>query len=81
METENILYNALVAILELNEKILELERTGFVDLMDEKEDTALMFGGEVAGRIQNIPTTEELIKKIIAEASEVLETLPKKVLK
>jgi hypothetical protein len=49
--------------------------------MDEKEDTALMFGGEVAGRIQNIPTTEELINNIIAEASDVIKTLPEKVLK
>ncbi|MGY5864875.1 MAG: nitronate monooxygenase [Candidatus Thorarchaeota archaeon] len=67
--------------LDSNEKILELERTGFVDLMDEKEDSALMFGGECAGRISDLPTTGELISKIVAEASEVLETLPKKVLK
>jgi enoyl-[acyl-carrier protein] reductase II len=67
--------------LDSNEKILELERTGFVDLMDEKEETALMFGGEVVGRIGNLPSTAELIESIISEASEVLETLPKKVLK
>ena len=67
--------------LDSNEKILELERTGFVDLMDEKEDTALMFGGEVAGRIEDIPTTEELINNIIAEAFDVIKTLPEKVLK
>jgi hypothetical protein len=67
--------------LDSNEKILELERTGFVDLMDEKEETALMFGGEVVGRIRDLPSTAELIESIILEASEVLETLPKKVLK
>ena len=62
--------------LDSNEKILELERTGFVDLMDEKEDTALMFGGEVAGRIRDLPSTAELIDRIVLEASEVLENVP-----
>ena len=62
--------------LDSNEKILELERTGFVDLMDEKEDSALMFGGEVVGRIQDIPSTAELIDRIVLEASEVLEKVP-----
>ena len=55
----------------------ELERTGFVDLMDEREDTALMFGGEVVGRIGNLPTTKELIDGIMSEASEVLRSVPK----
>lgn len=67
--------------LDSNEEILDLERTGFDDLLDAKEETALMFGGEVVGRIEDLPTTEELIKKIIAEASDVLETLPKRVFK
>ena len=63
--------------LDSNEKILNLERTGFVDLMDEKEDTALMFGGEVVGRIRDLPTTADLIEGIISEASEVLKSVPK----
>ncbi|MFW9812646.1 MAG: NAD(P)H-dependent flavin oxidoreductase [Candidatus Thorarchaeota archaeon] len=63
--------------LDSNEKILELERTGFVDLMDEKEESALMFGGEVAGRIENLPTAKELIDSMVAEASEVLGNVPK----
>ncbi|MHA1949283.1 MAG: hypothetical protein ACW987_05385 [Candidatus Thorarchaeota archaeon] len=58
--------------LDSNEKILELERTGFVDLLDEKEDTALMFGGEASGRIGDLPSTAELMERIISEASEVL---------
>jgi hypothetical protein len=44
--------------------------------MDEKEDTALMFGGEVAGRIQDLPSTAELIERIISEASEILDKVP-----
>lgn len=65
--------------LDSNEEILELERTGFDDLINGKSDTALMFGGEVVGRIDDLPTTEELIKKIISDASELLEMIPKKV--
>ncbi|MFW9844237.1 MAG: NAD(P)H-dependent flavin oxidoreductase [Candidatus Thorarchaeota archaeon] len=66
--------------LDSNEEILELERTGFDDLIDGKSETALMFGGEVVGRIDSLPTTSELIKRIIIEASEVLQALPKKVM-
>ena len=62
---------------ESNEKILELEREGFEDLMDKHPDTALMFGGEVVGRIENLPTVEDLIIRIIDEAQDVIKTLPK----
>ena len=65
--------------LDSNEEILELERTGFDDLIDGKPDTALMFGGEVVGRIDDLPKVKDLIEKIITEARDVLETLPKKV--
>jgi enoyl-[acyl-carrier protein] reductase II len=67
--------------LDSNEEILELERSGFENLMDEKEDTALMFGGEVAGRIGDLPSTAELIERIISEASKVLSNVPKFVVK
>ena len=77
---EDIPYFFLGEPLDSNEGILELERTGFDDLINAKPDTALMFGGEVVGRIADLPTTDELIKKIICDAAEVLETLPKKVL-
>jgi NAD(P)H-dependent flavin oxidoreductase YrpB (nitropropane dioxygenase family) len=63
--------------LESNEKILKLEQTGFDDLLDKKEDTALMFGGEVAGRIRDLPSTAELIEGIVREASDVLGRMPK----
>jgi NAD(P)H-dependent flavin oxidoreductase YrpB (nitropropane dioxygenase family) len=63
--------------LDSNEKILKLEQTGFDDLLDKKEDTALMFGGEVAGRIRDLPSTAELIEGIVREASDVLGRMPK----
>ena len=62
---------------ESNERILDLEREGFEDLMDGHPDTALMFGGEVVGRINDLPTVAELINRIIEEAQDVIKTLPK----
>jgi hypothetical protein len=66
---------------ESNEAILNLERSGFTDLMDGKEDTALMFGGEVVGRISDLPTTADLINDIVIEAKTILETVPTRVLR
>ena len=62
--------------LDSNEKILKLERTGFDNLLDEKEDTALMFGGEVVGRVGDLPTVAELVEQIIAEAVATLTKVP-----
>ncbi len=61
--------------IESNEEILELERSGFDDLVDGKSDTALMFGGETVGRVADLPTVEQLIKGIIREAEETLESV------
>ncbi len=58
---------------ESNEKILELERSGFDDLLDRKEETALMFAGECTGRISNIPSVSELVQSIIEEAVRALK--------
>jgi enoyl-[acyl-carrier protein] reductase II len=65
---------------ESNEKILDLERSGFDDLINRNEDRALMFGGEVVGRINDLPTVEEIITRIIQEAKATLSTIPEKVL-
>ncbi len=61
---------------ESNEAILDLEREGFEHLIDGRPDTALMFGGEVVGRINDLPTVEDLIAQIIAEAIQVIKRLP-----
>ncbi|MGY5875194.1 MAG: nitronate monooxygenase [Candidatus Thorarchaeota archaeon] len=61
---------------ESNEEILELERTGFQHLLDGDSDNALMFGGEVVGRISDLPTVEELISRVIREAVQVIGDLP-----
>lgn len=64
---------------ESNEDILGIERAGFVDLMDAKPETALMLGGEVAGRVKDLPTVKDLIASIIDEAVKTLELAPKRV--
>jgi NAD(P)H-dependent flavin oxidoreductase YrpB (nitropropane dioxygenase family) len=66
--------------LDSNEEILNLERSGFDDLIDAMPDTALMFGGEVVGRINDLPKVETLIQRIVTEAAEVLKTTPQRVL-
>ena len=66
--------------LDSNEEILRLERTGFDDLIDSKADTALMFGGEVSGRIDDLPSVQDVIDSIVKEASEIVDALPRSVL-
>ncbi len=66
---------------ESNKEILRLEQTGFVDLMDGKIDTALMFGGEVSGRINDLPTVSDLIHTIVESAITLIKNLPNTVLK
>ncbi|MGV9169566.1 MAG: NAD(P)H-dependent flavin oxidoreductase [Promethearchaeia archaeon] len=65
---------------ESNEKILQSERAGFEDLLERKTDTALMFGGEVIGRIDTLLSVEQLVKEIIGEATSVLRDLPRQVI-
>ena len=62
--------------LDSNEEILRLERTGFEDLLDAKEDTALMFGGETVGRIDGLPKVKDLIQEIMTEAVSIIKQLP-----
>jgi NAD(P)H-dependent flavin oxidoreductase YrpB (nitropropane dioxygenase family) len=66
--------------LNSNKAILSLEQQGFVDLLDHKADTALMFGGEVSGRIDSLPRVQDLITQIVADATTILESVPSKVL-
>jgi enoyl-[acyl-carrier protein] reductase II len=62
---------------ESNEEILNLERDGFEDLIDAKSDTALMFGGECVGRIDDLPTTKDLIERIMIDAEQQLKSIYK----
>lgn len=60
---------------ESNEEILDLERSGFADLLDGKEDMALMFGGECIGRIDDLPTVADLVQQIISDACATLNSV------
>ncbi|MFW9912364.1 MAG: NAD(P)H-dependent flavin oxidoreductase [Candidatus Thorarchaeota archaeon] len=62
--------------LDSNEAILKLERDGFDNLIDGKEDMALMFGGEAMGRIDNMPTVQNLIDEIVSDAVKTIQSLP-----
>lgn len=66
--------------LDSNEAILKLERDGFDNLIDGKEDTALMFGGEAMGRIDDMPTVQDLINEIVSDAVKTIQSLPVEVI-
>jgi NAD(P)H-dependent flavin oxidoreductase YrpB (nitropropane dioxygenase family) len=66
--------------LDSNDAILKLERDGFDDLIDAKAKTALMFGGEAVGRIEDLPTVRQLIDGIISDAAKIIQSLPNQVI-
>jgi enoyl-[acyl-carrier protein] reductase II len=61
---------------ELKPEILDIERRGFARLVDNDPDDALILGGEASGRIHDLPTVQELIGRIAAEAERILKNLP-----
>ncbi len=63
------------------DEIRKLEERGFRKLVDEDENESLMNAGVVTGRIHSIPTVHELIQGIMAEAEEIILSLPNKVVK
>ena len=66
--------------LDSNDAILKLERDGFDNLIDGKEETALMFGGEAMGRIDDMPTVQDLINEIVSDAVKTIQSLPAEVI-
>jgi len=60
-------------------EVMNKEMEGFVATFAGDEKRALMGGGEVAGRIEDLPTVGELIEGIIREAEEIISRLPKKI--
>ncbi|MHA1758230.1 MAG: NAD(P)H-dependent flavin oxidoreductase, partial [Promethearchaeota archaeon] len=62
--------------------MIDLEMQSFNALhnaSEDEEENVLILGGEAIGRIKDLPTVSELIKRIMKEAKECLENL--KVLK
>ncbi len=63
---------------ELNQDILKLEKQGFAKLLEDDANGALILGGEVAGRIDNLPSVKDLIVQIADQAEEIVKNLPKR---
>ena len=59
------------------EEGLDLEGKGIQLCMEGKDsDMTVFFGGEVSGRINEVPTVEALLREVSAEAEKVIEKLP-----
>lgn len=65
---------------DLDEEIIELERQGFARLLEDDAEGSLILGGEVAGRISDLPAAGELMERIAAEAEAIIKGLSKKVI-
>ena len=59
-------------------EVVMKELQGFAKLFAGDEQKALLAGGEVAGRIDDLPTVKELTDRTIGEAEEILKSLPAK---
>lgn len=62
---------------ESKPEVIELEREGFARLIENDEEGSLVLGGEVSGRIDDLPKVKDLIDRIVGEASENLRSLPR----
>jgi NAD(P)H-dependent flavin oxidoreductase YrpB (nitropropane dioxygenase family) len=62
-------------------ELINAEVMGMNAVLDGDEENALMAAGECAQRIDDMPTAEELVQRIVNGASEILETLPKRFLR
>jgi len=61
----------------LDPDILSLELEGIAHQHGDDDEKALFYGGEAAGRIEEIPTVEELTMGIMKEAEEIISSLPR----
>ena len=58
------------------QELIEAEMAGLNAVYDGDEDHALMAAGEVAQRIEDLPTAQELVEGIMGEAMKVVSTFP-----
>jgi enoyl-[acyl-carrier protein] reductase II len=64
----------------LDPDIFSKELEGHLALLGSDDEKALFYGGEVAGRISDVPSVRELIERIIKEAEEIIRKMPEKYL-
>ncbi len=60
----------------LDPDIWSVESQGMANLMGDDDEKALFYGGEVAGRFEDLPTVKELVERIVKEAEEIISSLP-----
>jgi len=60
-------------------RVMLKEMEGFGALFAGDEKKALLAGGEVAGRIDDLPTVKELIERTVEEAEAIIRSLPKRI--
>lgn len=60
----------------LDPDIFTAEAQGMKNLAGDDDEKALFYGGEVAGRIEDLPTVKELVERIAKEAEELISSLP-----
>ncbi len=60
--------------------LMNNEREGINATYLGDEENAMCAGGECAQRIDDMPTADELVQRIMNEASDILEALPKRFL-
>lgn len=67
---------------EINQEILGLEMEGLARLVEGHDlEGSLLLGGEVAGRITDLPSVREVIERIISEAERIITELPQTVVR
>jgi NAD(P)H-dependent flavin oxidoreductase YrpB (nitropropane dioxygenase family) len=65
-------------LVEVSRDFMAKELAAYQKLNDGIEEGAIIPSGEVAGRINDIPTVKELIDRIMVEAEEIIRGLPNK---
>lgn len=60
----------------LDGDIWNAEVQGMKALLGDDDEEALFYGGEVAGRVEDMPTVRQLLEKMVREAEEIIASLP-----
>lgn len=68
-------------MITLDPEVLRIELAGIAVAFATDEKKALMAGGEVAGRAEDLPTVGELVERIMGGAEEIIRSLPQRFIK